>query len=68
VLGRNQTVTEDRGAGDLEFAAKVDGLLKRRNEARATKNWAESDLIRQELVELGITVKDGPSGTAWTRS
>jgi cysteinyl-tRNA synthetase len=68
VLGRNQTVAEDRGTGDLEFAAKVDGLLKRRNEARATKNWAESDLIRRELVDLGITVQDGPSGTKWTRA
>jgi cysteinyl-tRNA synthetase len=46
-------------------AAKVDGLLKARGEARAAKNWAESDRIRDELKTLGVEIMDTPQGTSW---
>lgn len=38
-------------------------LVKSRNEARANKNWAESDRIRDILIEMGYTVKDSKDGT-----
>lgn len=38
-------------------------LVKSRNEARANKNWAESDRIRDILIEMGYTVKDSIDGT-----
>lgn len=38
-------------------------LVKYRNEARANKNWAESDRIRDILIEMGYTVKDSKDGT-----
>ena len=37
-------------------------LLRRRQEARKEKNWAESDRIRDELKERGFSVVDTPSG------
>lgn len=38
-------------------------LVKERNEARSNKNWAESDRIRDILIEKGYTVKDSKEGT-----
>jgi cysteinyl-tRNA synthetase len=46
-------------------AAKVDGLLQARVEARAQKNWAESDRLRDELKALGVEIMDTPQGTTW---
>ncbi len=42
--------------------AEVDELLEARAKARAEKDWAESDRIRDRLAELGWTVKDTPEG------
>lgn len=42
--------------------AEVNELLEARTKARAEKNWAESDRIRDRLAELGWTVKDTPEG------
>ncbi len=38
-------------------------LVNDRNEARLNKNWAESDRIRDVLIEKGYTVKDSKTGT-----
>jgi cysteinyl-tRNA synthetase len=43
--------------------AQVESLLTSRREARAAKNWAESDRIRDELAGLGVLVKDNKDGT-----
>ena len=43
--------------------AEVEALLQERKEARASKNWARSDEIRNLLAEKGLTVKDMPDGT-----
>jgi len=43
----------------------LDDLIDARNAARAAKNWAESDRIRDELLAKGIVLKDGPNGTTW---
>ncbi len=45
--------------------ALIDLLLKYRSEARRDKNWAFSDKIRDDLLALGIEIKDGPEGTNW---
>lgn len=42
--------------------AEVGELLEARAKARAEKDWAESDRIRDRLAELGWTVKDTPEG------
>lgn len=45
----------------------VQVLIEMRNTARANKDWAESDKIRNELAEAGIQLKDGKEGTAWKK-
>lgn len=49
---------------------KLDGvvqmLIRMRMEARANKNWALSDQIRDELTAMGIHLKDGKDGTTYT--
>ncbi|WP_313808333.1 cysteine--tRNA ligase [Flavobacterium sp.] len=44
----------------------INMLITMRNEARANKNWALSDEIRDKLNDLGILLKDGKDGTTFT--
>jgi cysteinyl-tRNA synthetase len=46
-------------------ADHVERLLATRTKARATKDWAEADRVRDELTSLGIEVMDTPTGTTW---
>ena len=64
VLDRNRPV----GAVDDAFSARVEALIEARRSARAAKAWAESDRIRDELLAMGVTIKDGPQGTTWSRA
>ena len=51
------------------LAPDADALLQRRLDARASKDWAESDRLRDELATLGIAVKDSKDGTTtWERT
>jgi cysteinyl-tRNA synthetase len=45
----------------------VQVIIDIRKEARAKKDWAASDQIRDALAELGIVLKDSKEGTTWTR-
>ena len=49
---------------------KLDGvvqlLINMRMEARANKDWALSDKIRDELSAIGIQLKDGKEGTSYS--
>jgi len=56
------------GGADDEFAgALMDLILDIRAEARATKNWAVADKIRDSLAELKVVVEDRPDGVQWSR-
>ena len=46
----------------------IDGLIKARIDAKATKNYAEADRIRQELTDAGIALEDTPQGTTWRKA
>ncbi|WP_320006414.1 cysteine--tRNA ligase [Maridesulfovibrio sp.] len=46
--------------------AKVEELVSARQEARKNKDFSRSDEIRDELIELGIEVKDTPMGAVWS--
>jgi cysteinyl-tRNA synthetase len=45
----------------------IDALVEKRLQARADKDWAESDRIRDELKEAGIVLEDAAGGTTWRR-
>ena len=45
----------------------IELLIQQRLDARAGKNWAEADRIRDELGAQGILLEDGPQGTSWRR-
>ena len=49
-------------------AEQVDALIQARKDARAAKNWAESDRIRDELTAAGIVLEDSAAGTTWRRA
>ncbi len=46
-------------------AADVEKLICERTEARSAKDFARSDALRDELVALGIALRDRPDGTDW---
>lgn len=53
------------GANVEAYSKAVDMLLELRQQAKANKDWATSDKIRNELQALGFEVKDGKEGTTW---
>jgi cysteinyl-tRNA synthetase len=46
----------------------IDGLVAQRDAARARKDWAEADRIRDQLHDQGIVTEDTPQGTVWRRA
>jgi cysteinyl-tRNA synthetase len=44
---------------------RINALVEARTRARAAKNFAESDRIRNELAAMGVVVKDSKDGTTW---
>ena len=55
------------GAGDLDTAA-IEAKIAQRQAAKAAKDYAGADAIRQELLAQGIALKDSAQGTTWTRA
>jgi len=55
----------DDGAGAAPLEAVIDRLLMARARARADKEWAKSDLIRDLLADAGVLVEDTPKGARW---
>jgi cysteinyl-tRNA synthetase len=68
VLGINPHSWQDESAGDL--TSVVDGLvrvaLEQRTAARARKDYAAADAIRDSLGAAGVVVEDTADGPRWT--
>ncbi len=46
---------------------QIEALVEERLQARAARDWGRADAIRDQLVEAGIEIEDGPEGTRWRR-
>ena len=68
VWRRSETLARKTGTAKAKF--KINpvkaGAQKRRAAAKAAKDWAASDRIRDSLKKLGIIVKDTKDGAEWT--
>ncbi len=53
---------------DDALDSEVEAIIEERAKARAEKNWAKSDELRDKLKEMGIIVKDTPQGQQITKA
>ena len=56
-----------QGGNDID-SSRIEALIRQRMDARKSRNFAESDRIRDELLQSGIILEDGPQGTTWRRA
>ena len=64
ILGLEDEQTS--GADAATISGLMDIILKERQAARAEKNWAKCDALRDQLASLGIKVKDTKEGSEWS--
>lgn len=58
----------DRAAPKEAADPRIDALLQERQAARAAKDFARADAIRDQLAAEGVTIEDTPAGPRWQRS
>ncbi len=70
LMGLLQGDPEDWFAGgDGELSAKdIQALIDERAAAKAAKDYARADAIREELADKGVRIEDGADGTTWRRA
>jgi cysteinyl-tRNA synthetase len=68
ILGLNAVSQPATAEAKEQFALDtlVKAQLAARAEARAGKDWASSDAIRDTLAAAGVVVEDGPDGASWS--
>ncbi len=67
VLGINDAATPQRdNQANAALEVLVEAQLEARAKARAGKDWAASDAIRDTLKAAGVVVEDGPDGATWS--
>lgn len=53
------------GAQKHADSAEIEKMIEERTAAKAAKNWAKADEIRDRIKGLGVILEDGPQGTTW---
>ena len=56
---------ETTASADDALTAEIDALIKQRTEARANKDWATADAIRDKLSAMNVVVVDTKDGISW---
>ena len=67
LLGRPAAAFLQGGSVGEWTPERIEASIAARNAARKAKNFPEGDRIRQELLDAGIVLEDGPRGTTWRR-
>jgi len=58
--------TQNTGAGSSEVDAdQISRMIEERKNAKANKDFATADKIRDDLDAMGVVLEDGPGGTSW---
>jgi len=65
---QDAVVDASMAAGESFTAEQIEQLIASRRAARAAKNFAESDRIREQLLNAGIVLEDTAAGTSWRRN
>ena len=68
VLGLFQQNAASFLAGENDDAAQIESLITQRNQARADKDWAKADQVRDELTTMGIVLEDAEGKTTWRKA
>ena len=55
-----------RGGSDIS-AEQIEMLIAKRNQAKADKDYAGADAVREELKAMGVVLEDSREGTQWRR-
>jgi len=63
-----ETFLQGEVSADGYTPDKIEQMIALRLDARRTKNFAEADRVRQELIQNGIVLEDSPQGTIWRRA
>jgi len=67
LLGRDASEFLQGGDSTGVDAEHIEALIARRNQARADRDFAEADRIRDELDSLDVVLEDGAGGTTWRK-
>ena len=69
LLGRESAAFFQAGTGAQGAAggAGIESKIEARNAAKKSKNYAQADRLRKELLDAGIVLEDTPQGTRWKR-
>ncbi len=65
VLGILQKDAQAWAQAGVADTARIEALVAERNQARAKRDWAQADALREELATLGIEVEDAGGGSRW---